>query len=104
MAVDMAVRYWYMLALLVLAAVSWRSQGTHYFINKHEDNRRSMRRLRYFHKDQPGLIMGQQKHSLVEEIAQQVGHSAVSLLLSSLFYHTGSVQASVRQWFANSSW
>ena len=29
--------------------------------------------------------MGQQKHSLVEEIAQQVSHKAVSLLLSSLF-------------------
>ena len=77
----MAVRCWYMLALLVLA-VSWRSQGAHNFINKH-DNRRGMRRLRYLHdKDQPGLIMGQQKHSLMEEIAQQVSHGAVLLPLS----------------------
>lgn len=112
--------FWcYLLALLVLA-VSWRSEGVQ---NK-------PKRLRTLDElDRSGLMMGEQKHSLVEEIAQQVSQKAISLPLSlslylSLthththttpshshkqdnvvpFYHTASVQASVRQWFANPSW
>ena len=70
----------YLLALLVLA-VSWRSEGM--------QNKR--KRLRILDElDRSGLMMGEQKHSLVEEIAQQVSHKAVSfpLILSLSLFHS----------------
>ena len=54
-----------LLVLLLVLTVSWRSEG----VQNKPDNRRRLRSLR---EDRPGLTMGPQKHSLVEEIAQQV--------------------------------